>query len=123
MLPTLYRDAVVDEHISVSSTAGDSLLLPSNADANDRTNVDSLDESSVGRASSVGRLVRSGFAAVLTPIIGLVSNIFTRSPSVRTCGKRFSVLWKNKMLFLSNWMSHLVTNWKATLRYVLGKLE
>ena len=139
MLPTVQRDARVDEHSSVSSSHGADSSL-SDALPNDplsRSDVVDLAPRSATEGSwaetgggGFALASRSRLTALSEALYGLKdacglffsTHFFSRSPSARTrCGKTISSFWRKKMLFLSTWMSHLATNWKATLRYVLGE--
>ena len=134
MLPTLHRDvAVVDDQVpsptTSSSTALDGELL-----TNYSSPLITIDRGGGGGEGSVNGCERTvvnnnnGFISTLLQSIykgggELVSTAYSRSPSARSCVKKVVHLWKKKMLVLSKWMDHMANNWKATLRYVFGKLR
>ena len=137
MLPTFHRDARADE----SPANGENL---NNNDRNDNNGAGDAFRRTCGGVASVltypfrrlfglcvgifsffcvgASFLCAGAGSSPTALTALfcrskrISSSLSLTPlsSTSCCGR--------KMLFLSNWMSHLATNWKATLRYVLGKL-
>ena len=121
MLPT--RVAVVDEHdSSVSSAANNPILI--GEDSRPLLGNDSVVEvfplssnvATVNRDATFGSI-----SVVCSDFLDSCRNkSFWKSPTLRSCGKKLSNLVNRKMIVLSDWMGHITTNWKATLRYVLG---